>query len=233
MFIEVPVILAGAKSSVLLFDEEEGSGLRGVGGTDFSSTKIFIKEGFGSELFVGGERVELPDFWGKRVGEVNFVIVRSRRGDMVSSFFIKDRRKLGVFGGKNSFGFCGFSSCGKLSGDSEAGDYWGSHGNKVGATSNDSVEGSIFAGSVDVGGFFFPLVVLEEARICDGVYINVARGASGGFKEGVVSFIVDFMGGEEEFGFVDGFVDGESPVGPIDDWVGSPQPGESKDDVVF
>jgi len=71
--------------------------------------------------------------------------------------------------------------------------------------------------SVDVGGLFLPLVVLEEARICDGIYINMARRASGGFEEGVVSFVVNFVRGEEEFGFVNG----ESPVGPIDDWVGS------------
>jgi len=90
MFVEVPVILAWAKSSVLLFDEEEGSGLRGVRGMDFSSAKIFVKEGFGSEMFVGGERVEFPNFWGKRVSEVDFVIVGSRRGNMVCSFFIKD-----------------------------------------------------------------------------------------------------------------------------------------------
>jgi len=90
MFVEVPVILAWAKSSVLLFDEEEGSGLRGVRGTDFCSVKIFVKEGFGSEMFIGGERVELPYFWGKRVGKVDFVVVGLRRGDMVRSFFIKD-----------------------------------------------------------------------------------------------------------------------------------------------
>jgi len=95
------------------------------------------------------------------------------------------------------------------------------------------MEGSVFTGLVDVGGFFFPLVVFKEAGISDGIHVNMARRASGGFKEGVMLFIVNFVGGEEEFGFVDGFVDGESPVGPIDDWVGSPQPGESKDDVVL
>ena len=53
--------------------------------------------------------------------------------------------------------------------------------------------------SVDVGGLFLPLVVLEEARICDGIYVNVAGGVSGGFVEGVVLFVVDFVRGEEEF----------------------------------
>ena len=90
MFVEVPVILAWAKSSVLLFDEEEGSGLRGVRGTDFCSVKIFVKEGFGSEMFIGGERVEFPYFGGERIGEVDFVVIGSRRGNMVCSFFSED-----------------------------------------------------------------------------------------------------------------------------------------------
>ena len=207
--------------------------MRGVRGTDFSSAKILVKEGFGSDTFVGGERVEFPNFWGKRVGEVDFVIVGSRRGDMVCSFFVEDRSELGVFGGKDGFGFRGFCGCSKFHSGGEAGNYRGFHRDKAGTTSDNSMEGSVFMGSVDVGGFFFPLVVLEEARISDGIYVNMARRASGGFKEGVMLFIVNFVGGEEEFGFVDGFVDGESPVGPIDDWVGSPQPGESKDDVVL
>ena len=161
------------------------------------------------------------------------MVVGSGRGNVVCGFFVEDRRKLGVFGGKDGFGFCGFCGCSEFRSGSEVGNYGGSHGNEVGAASNDSMEGSVFVGLVDVGGFLFPLVVLEEARISDGIYIDVARRASGGFKEGVVSFVVDFMGGEEEFGFVNRFVDGESPVGPIDDWVGSSQPGKSKDNVVL
>jgi len=86
----------------------------------------------------------------------------------------------------------------------------------MGTTSYDSVEGSVFAGSVNICRFFLPLVVFEEARIGDGVYVYVTRGASGGLKEGVVSFVVYFMGGEEEFGFVDGFVDGKSSGRPVD-----------------
>ena len=65
------------------------------------------------------------------------------------------------------------------------------------------------------------MVVLEEVRIGDGIHINMVRGTSGGFEEGVVSFVVDFMRGEEEFRFIDGFVDGEGSGSPIDDWVGS------------
>jgi len=83
------------------------------------------------------------------------------------------------------------------------------------------MEGSIFAGLVDVSGFFFPLVIFKETRISNGIYVNMARGASGGFEEGVVSFVIGFVGGEEEFRFVDRFIDGEGSGSPIDDRVGS------------
>jgi len=87
--------------------------------------------------------------------------------------------------------------------------------------------------SVDVDGFLFPLVVLEEAGISDGIYVDMTRRTSGRFEEGVVPFVVNLVGSEEEFGFVDRFVNGEGSVGPIDDWIGGPQPGESEDDVVL
>jgi len=134
---------------------------------------------------------------------------------MVCSFFGKYGGELGVFGGKDGFGLCRFSGCGKLSGDGEASNNGGAHRNKMGAAPYDSVEGSVFASSVYVRGLFLPLVVLKEVRICDGVHVYVARGASGGFKERVVSFVVDLVGGEEKFGFVDRFVEGEGSGGPV------------------
>jgi len=75
--------------------------------------------------------------------------------------------------------------------------------------------------SVDVGRLFLPLVVFEEARISDGIHVNVARGACGGSEEGVVLLVVNFMRGEEKFGFIDGFVYGEGSGSPVDDWIGS------------
>jgi len=57
MFIEVPIVLTRMEPSVFLFDEEEGSGLGGIRGTDFSGTKVFIEESFSGEAFIGGERV--------------------------------------------------------------------------------------------------------------------------------------------------------------------------------
>jgi len=220
MFVEVSVVLAWAESSVLFLDKEERSGLGGVGGTDLSGTKILIEECFSGKAFIGGKRVEFPYFRSEGVSEVDFMVVRSRGRDMVGSLFGKHRGELRVFRGEDSFGFSCFGSSGEFSGSGEVGDDRGSHRDKAGTASYDLVEGSVFASSVDVGGLFFPLVVLEEVRICDGICVYVARGASGGFEEGVVSFVVDFVGGKEEFGFVDGFVEGEGSGGPVDGGVG-------------
>ena len=86
MFVEVSIILAWAESSVLFLDEEEGGGLGGIRGADFSGMKIFVEKFFGGKAFVRGEGVEFPNFRGEGVGEVDFVVVRPRRGDMVSCF---------------------------------------------------------------------------------------------------------------------------------------------------
>ena len=42
VFVDVAVVLAGAESSILLFDEEEGRGLGGIGWADFSRGEVFI-----------------------------------------------------------------------------------------------------------------------------------------------------------------------------------------------
>ena len=81
------------------------------------------------------------------------------------------------------------------------------------------MESSVFTGSVDVGGLFLPLIEFKEVGVGDSVHVNVARGVRGGLEEGVVSFVVDFMRGEEELGFVDGFVDGKGPGGPVNYWI--------------
>jgi len=126
---------------------------------------------------------------------------------------------LGVFRRKDGFGFSSFCSRSKFGGGGEAGNYRRSHGDKVGTASDDSVKGSVFTSPVDIGGFFLPLVKFEEAGVSDCVYIDMVRRVCRGSEEGVVSFVVDFMRGEEEFGFIDEFVDGEGSVSPVDDWV--------------
>jgi len=42
MFVEVAVVLAGAESAILLFDEEEGCGLGGIRGADLSGFEVFF-----------------------------------------------------------------------------------------------------------------------------------------------------------------------------------------------
>ena len=117
MLVEVPVILAGAKSSVFLLYEEEGGGLGGVGRADFSGVKIFIEKFFGGKAFVGGEGVEFSNFRGKGVGEVDFVVVGSRGGNMVCCFLGEYRGKLRVLGGKDGLWFSSFCGSGEFGGD--------------------------------------------------------------------------------------------------------------------
>jgi len=190
--------------------------LGGVGGADLSGAKVFIKKHFGGKAFVRGKRIKFSYFRGEGVGEVNFVVIRLRGRDMVGGLLGEYRGELRVFGGKDSFGFGCFCGSGEFCGGGEAGDDRRSHGDEAGTASYNSVEGSVFVGSVDVSRLFLPLVEFEEARVSDGIYVYVARGTSGGFEEGVVSFVIDFVGSEEEFGFVDGLVEGEGSGGPVD-----------------
>ena len=49
----------------------------------------------------------------------------------------------------------------------------------------------------------------------------------------VVSFIIGFMDGEEELGFINGFINEKGSGSPVNNWVGGSKPGEFKDDIVF
>ena len=62
VFIEVVVVLAGMKFAILLFDKEEGGCLGGVGGPDFSCSKVLFKEVLCGFLFIRGEGVDFSDF---------------------------------------------------------------------------------------------------------------------------------------------------------------------------
>ena len=77
MFVDVAVILAGAKSSILLFDEEERRGLGGVGWAYLSRGEVFVQKVFGGLAFVWGEGVNFPDLWGKGVVKIDFMVVGS------------------------------------------------------------------------------------------------------------------------------------------------------------
>ena len=50
VFVDVAVILAGAESSIFLFDEEERGGLGGVGRADLSRGEVFVRRGRGDKL---------------------------------------------------------------------------------------------------------------------------------------------------------------------------------------
>ena len=93
MFIDISVILARAKSSVFLFDEEKGGGLGRVGGVNLSRGEILIKEVLGGFLFFGGEGIYFYDFQGEGIIKVDLVVIGLRWGNVVSGF-------LGEHGGK-------------------------------------------------------------------------------------------------------------------------------------
>ena len=67
MFVDIVVILARAKSSVFLFDEEEREGLRRVGWVNLFRGEVLIKEVFGGFSFFRGERIYFSNLWGKGV----------------------------------------------------------------------------------------------------------------------------------------------------------------------
>ena len=90
MFVQVTVVLAGLESTILFLDEEEQGCLRGVRRTDLSIVKVFLEEVLLSFAFIRRERVDLPDFRGEGVIEVDFVIVGSGWWDVVSSFLGED-----------------------------------------------------------------------------------------------------------------------------------------------
>ena len=77
MFIDVTVVLAWAKSAILLFDKEERRGLGGVGRVDFSRSEVFIQEVLGGFTLIQGEGVHFPDLWGEGVIEVYFMVIGS------------------------------------------------------------------------------------------------------------------------------------------------------------
>ena len=87
VFIHITVILAGAKSSVFLFNKEERRGLGRIGRAELSRSEVLVQKVFGGFSFIRGEGVYLPDFRGEGVVEVDFMIIGSRGGNVVGGFF--------------------------------------------------------------------------------------------------------------------------------------------------
>jgi len=75
VLVEIPVVLTGSESTIFLFDKEKRSGLGRVQGVDLPSTKVFVKEILGGLAFFGGERIEFPNFWDKKVSKVDLMII--------------------------------------------------------------------------------------------------------------------------------------------------------------
>ena len=63
MAVEISVILARSKASILFLDEEERRSLGGFGRTNFSRAKVFVDELIRCLSFFDGEGVEFSDFW--------------------------------------------------------------------------------------------------------------------------------------------------------------------------
>ena len=87
VFIDIAVVLARAKTTILLFDKEEGGCLWGIQRMNFASLQIFIKKVFGCLSFFRRERVYLSNFGFKELVKVYFMVIRAERGDMVCCFF--------------------------------------------------------------------------------------------------------------------------------------------------
>ena len=75
------------ESSILLFDEEEEGGLWRIGWSYLPGGQVLIQEVLGGFTLVGRKRVYLPNLWGEGIVKVDFMIIGSGRGDMVSGFF--------------------------------------------------------------------------------------------------------------------------------------------------
>ena len=97
VFIHVMVILARAESSVFLFHKEERRGLGRVGWTDLSRGEVFIQEVLSGLAFVRREGVYFPDLRDEGVVKVDLVVIGSRRGNVIGSFFREHRGEGGVF----------------------------------------------------------------------------------------------------------------------------------------
>ena len=87
VFVDVAVVLTGAKSTVLLFNKEERRGLGGVGWADLSRGEVFIQEVLSGFTLVRGEGVHFPDLRGEGIIEIDFMIIGSQGGNVVGGFF--------------------------------------------------------------------------------------------------------------------------------------------------
>ena len=84
--VQVVIILAWVKGSVLLWYEEEGEGLGGFQGYNLSCLKVFFDKRFTHFHLCWVERVDLGNFGGEVWTKFNGMVIRAMRGKLVMSF---------------------------------------------------------------------------------------------------------------------------------------------------
>ena len=228
MFVDVSIVLARAESTILLFDEEERGCLWRVGRANLSGSEIFVEEVFGGFVFVRGERIYFPNLWGKGIVKIDLMIIRSRWGNVVGSFFGKHEGERGILWGECGFRFGFFCCSGKFHSCGQLSDDRGSCWNKAGSALDDLVNGVILPSACDVLILGFPVVAGKEVLVYDGVHIGVLWAFNGGSGEArLVSLSINGEGAEELLGLVEGLLDGEGSFNPVDRGIDVFQPRES------
>ena len=96
MFIEVSVVLARAKPSILLLDEEERRGLMGLGFSDFAGLEMLINELLAGIHFLRVEQVCLSHLRDKGVLEVNGMVKGSSGRELSCLGLIEHLGILGI-----------------------------------------------------------------------------------------------------------------------------------------
>ena len=95
-----------------------------VGWADLSRGEVFIQEVLSGFSLIRGEGVYLPDLWGEGVIEVYFMVVGSRRGNVVGGFLGEHRGKGGIFRGECGLGLRLLSSSREFGGGGQLGNDW-------------------------------------------------------------------------------------------------------------
>ena len=115
--VEVTVILARAKSSILFWNKEERSSLWGFGRYNVPSFQVFINESLASFLFSRIKRVDLHNLGDKGIFEFNGVIEGSMRRENIICLFREDISEISAK--VRDWDFLWFLSLGKLHQDSD------------------------------------------------------------------------------------------------------------------